>query len=156
MAKSDIEIAREATLKPITEIAQSLDIPTSAIKPFGHDKAKLTTEFVNSVKANQDQFAILVAFDRVNKLGGQLCLIVSEWLNCFRRNIELLRDFDDRFQGRFTSNFDITFNHFSLQIVGINCTLRACAPEYLRVGKLKAGRVSPHRILGAASMGKYR
>ena len=50
MAKSDIEIAREATLKPITEIAQKLDIPPSAIKPFGHDKAKLTTEFINSVK----------------------------------------------------------------------------------------------------------
>jgi formate--tetrahydrofolate ligase len=60
MVKSDIEIAREATLKPITEIAQSLDIPTSAIKPFGHDKAKLTTEFVNSVKANKDGKLILV------------------------------------------------------------------------------------------------
>jgi formate--tetrahydrofolate ligase len=60
MAKSDIEIAREATLKPITEIAQSLDIPPDAIKPFGHDKAKLTTEFVNSVKANKDGKLILV------------------------------------------------------------------------------------------------
>ena len=29
MAKSDIEIAREATLKPITEIAQKLDIGPS-------------------------------------------------------------------------------------------------------------------------------
>ena len=60
MAKSDIEIAREATLKPITEIAQSLDIPPTAIKPFGHDKAKLTTEFINSVKANKDGKLILV------------------------------------------------------------------------------------------------
>ena len=41
MAKSDIEIAREATLKPITEIAEKLGIPASALKPYGHDKAKL-------------------------------------------------------------------------------------------------------------------
>jgi formate--tetrahydrofolate ligase len=60
MAKSDIEIAREATLKPITEIAQSLDIPPAAFKPFGHDKAKLTTEFINSVKDNKDGKLILV------------------------------------------------------------------------------------------------
>ena len=60
MAKSDIEIAREATLKPITEIAQSLDIPPAGFKPFGHDKAKLTTEFINSVKDNKDGKLILV------------------------------------------------------------------------------------------------
>jgi formate--tetrahydrofolate ligase len=60
MAKSDIEIAREATLKPITEIAQSLDIPPAAIKPFGHDKAKLTSEFIDSVKTNKDGKLILV------------------------------------------------------------------------------------------------
>ena len=50
MAKSDIEIAREATTKPITEIAQKLDIAPESFKPFGHDKAKLTTEFINSLK----------------------------------------------------------------------------------------------------------
>jgi formate--tetrahydrofolate ligase len=60
MAKSDIEIAREATLKPITEIAQKLDIPTQGFKPFGHDKAKLTTEFINSVQGNKDGKLILV------------------------------------------------------------------------------------------------
>ncbi len=60
MAKSDIEIAREATLKPITEIAQSLDIPPAAFKPYGHDKAKLTSEFIDSVKDNKDGKLILV------------------------------------------------------------------------------------------------
>ena len=60
MAKSDIEIAREATLKPITEIAQKLDIPPESFKPFGHDKAKLTSEFVNSLNGNKDGKLILV------------------------------------------------------------------------------------------------
>ena len=60
MAKSDIEIAREATLKPITEIAQKLDIGPESFKPYGHDKAKLTTEFINSIKGNPDGKLILV------------------------------------------------------------------------------------------------
>ena len=60
MAKSDIEIAREATMLPISEIAQKLDIPTEGIKPFGHDKAKLTTDFINSVQGNKDGKLILV------------------------------------------------------------------------------------------------
>ena len=60
MAKSDIEIAREATLKPITEIAQKLDIPPTAFKPYGHDKAKLTSEFINSLQGKKDGKLILV------------------------------------------------------------------------------------------------
>jgi len=60
MAKSDIEIAREATLKPITEIAQKLDITPESIKPFGHDKAKLTSEFIDSLKDKKDGKLILV------------------------------------------------------------------------------------------------
>jgi formate--tetrahydrofolate ligase len=60
MAKSDIEIAREATLKPINEIAQKLDIPPAAFKPYGHDKAKLTTEFINSLQDKKDGKLILV------------------------------------------------------------------------------------------------
>ena len=60
MAKSDIEIAREATLLPITEIAQKLDISAEDIKPYGHDKAKLTAEFIDSLKDRPDGKLILV------------------------------------------------------------------------------------------------
>ncbi len=60
MAKSDIEIAREATLKPITEIAQKLAITPADFKPYGHDKAKLTTEFINSLEGKPDGKLILV------------------------------------------------------------------------------------------------
>ncbi len=60
MAKSDIEIAREASLKPITEIAEKLDIPPNALLPYGHDKGKLTTEFIDSLKDRKDGKLILV------------------------------------------------------------------------------------------------
>ena len=44
--KSDIEIAQAATAKPIQEIAEKLGIPTDALIPYGHDKAKIGADFI--------------------------------------------------------------------------------------------------------------
>ncbi|MCP4432373.1 MAG: formate--tetrahydrofolate ligase [Gammaproteobacteria bacterium] len=60
MAKSDIEIAREATLKPISEIADKLGIPSNALLPFGHDKGKITADYINSLSDKPDGKLILV------------------------------------------------------------------------------------------------
>ncbi|TDJ22860.1 MAG: formate--tetrahydrofolate ligase [Gammaproteobacteria bacterium] len=60
MVKSDIEIAREATLKPITEIAEKLGIPASALIPYGHDKGKITPDFIESLDDRKDGKLILV------------------------------------------------------------------------------------------------
>jgi formate--tetrahydrofolate ligase len=57
---SDIEIAREATGKPIEEIAAKLDIPVSEIEMYGKDKAKLSLEFIQSVQDRPDGKLILV------------------------------------------------------------------------------------------------
>ncbi len=38
---SDLDIAMEATMKPITEIAQSIGIEGEALEPYGHYKAKI-------------------------------------------------------------------------------------------------------------------
>ena len=60
MAKSDIEIAREATLKPIFEIAGNLGIPADALMPYGHDKGKLSAEYIKSLSGKKDGKLILV------------------------------------------------------------------------------------------------
>jgi formate--tetrahydrofolate ligase len=60
MAKSDIEIAREATLKPIFEIADNLGIPADALMPYGHDKGKLSAEYIKSLEGKKDGKLILV------------------------------------------------------------------------------------------------
>ena len=44
--KSDIEIARAAKKKPIQEIGAKLGIPTEHLLPYGHDKAKVSAEFI--------------------------------------------------------------------------------------------------------------
>jgi formate--tetrahydrofolate ligase len=57
---SDIEIARKATLKPIGEIGDRLGIPGTALKPYGHDKGKISADFIQSLEANDDGKLILV------------------------------------------------------------------------------------------------
>ena len=58
--KSDIEIARDASKLPIQEIGNKLDIPDSHLLPFGHDKAKVSTEFISEVSKRTDGRLILV------------------------------------------------------------------------------------------------
>ena len=58
--KSDIEIARAAKKKQIQEIGQKIGIPTEHLLPYGHDKAKISAEFIKSVKGNKDGKLILV------------------------------------------------------------------------------------------------
>ncbi len=57
---SDIEIAQKAKMKPIGEIAKKLGIPDTAISPFGHYKAKISLEYVNSLGAKPDGKLVLV------------------------------------------------------------------------------------------------
>ena len=58
--KSDIEIAREANKKPIQEIGEKLGIPSEHLLPYGHDKAKVGQEFINSLKGRENGKLILV------------------------------------------------------------------------------------------------
>ena len=58
--KSDIEIARAATMKPIGEIGARLGIPNDALLPYGHTKAKLSYEFIDSLKDREDGNLVLV------------------------------------------------------------------------------------------------
>tara|TARA_B110001450_G_scaffold38745_1_gene34544 strand:+ start:133 stop:1800 length:1668 start_codon:yes stop_codon:yes gene_type:complete len=57
---SDIEIARAAKKKPIFEIGDVLGIPSTELVPFGHDKAKVSQNFINSVQDRKDGKLILV------------------------------------------------------------------------------------------------
>jgi formate--tetrahydrofolate ligase len=57
---SDIEIARKAHKKPIQEIGAKLGIASEHLLPFGHDKAKVSEEFIQSIQGNRDGHLILV------------------------------------------------------------------------------------------------
>ena len=58
--KTDIEIARAAEKKPIFEIGDILGIPSAELVPFGHDKAKVSQNFINSVQGRKNGKLILV------------------------------------------------------------------------------------------------
>ncbi|MEM6669212.1 MAG: formate--tetrahydrofolate ligase [Pseudomonadota bacterium] len=57
---SDIEIARKANKKPIQEIGEKLGIPSEHLLPFGHDKAKVSADFIKSLEGKPDGALILV------------------------------------------------------------------------------------------------
>lgn len=57
---SDIEIARAATIKPVGEIASKLGIPNDALMPYGHTKAKVSLDYINTLKDKPDGKLILV------------------------------------------------------------------------------------------------
>lgn len=58
--KTDIEIAREANKKPIQEIGSKLGIPTEHLLPYGHDKAKVSQDFIKSLAGKPDGKLVLV------------------------------------------------------------------------------------------------
>ena len=57
---SDIEIARKATMKSISEVAENLNIPESAIIAYGKTKAKIDPEYLSSLSDRPDGKLILV------------------------------------------------------------------------------------------------
>jgi len=58
--KSDIEIAREAKLKPIAEIAGKLGIASEHLEPYGHTKAKIPLTYIDTLESRPDGTLILV------------------------------------------------------------------------------------------------
>jgi formate--tetrahydrofolate ligase len=59
--KSDIEIAQAAKLRRITDLAQDrLGIPDQALEPYGHYKAKISLDYLDSLAARPDGKLILV------------------------------------------------------------------------------------------------
>ena len=60
MAKSDIEIAREAKMQPITEVGTKLNIPTEQLLHFGPQKAKFSFDYINSLKNKTEGKLILI------------------------------------------------------------------------------------------------
>ena len=57
---SDIEIAQAATLRPITEIGETLGIPASQLEPYGHYKAKVSLSYVQALEKKPSGRLILM------------------------------------------------------------------------------------------------
>lgn len=59
--KSDVEIAQEAVIQPIVEIAKQLDIPEEELELYGRFKTKVSLTTWNRIKDNQNGKLILVS-----------------------------------------------------------------------------------------------
>src|SRR5258708_40047080 len=60
IVSSDIGIAQNATLKPIGEIAARLGIPAASIENYGHYKAKIALDYIETLKHKPAGKLILV------------------------------------------------------------------------------------------------
>ena len=94
--KTDIQIAREATKLPIQTIGEKLGITSDDLLPYGHDKAKVSQTFINSVQDRKDGKLILVTAinptpagegkttttvglgDGLNRIGKNACVCIRE------------------------------------------------------------------------------
>jgi len=93
---TDIEIARAAIKKPIEEIGDKLGIPYGELQPYGHDKAKVSQSFINSVQDRENGKLVLVTAinptpagegkttttvglgDGLNAIGKKACICIRE------------------------------------------------------------------------------
>src|SRR5690625_1157653 len=57
---SDIEIARNATLKPIHEVAQAIGLSEESLEVYGKYKAKISHETIDELASKEDGKLILV------------------------------------------------------------------------------------------------
>ena len=58
--KTDIEIAQEAVLRPITEVAGQLQMKEEDLELYGKYKAKISDEYMEKIRNNPDGRLILV------------------------------------------------------------------------------------------------
>ncbi len=94
--KTDLQIAREAELVPISQIAQDAGILENELIPFGNKKAKISLSVLNRIKGQRDAKLILVSAinptpagegkttvsiglaDALKKTGQRVCLALRE------------------------------------------------------------------------------
>ena len=57
---SDIEIAQQATMHPIGEVASQLGIPAEAVEPYGHFKGKISLDYLDALPENPEAKLVLV------------------------------------------------------------------------------------------------
>ncbi len=58
--KSDIEIAREASMRPILDVAADMGVPHEHLVPYGHSKAKIGLDYLESLADKPDGKLVLV------------------------------------------------------------------------------------------------
>jgi formate--tetrahydrofolate ligase len=92
---SDLQIAQSANKRPISEVAGGLGIPVDHLVPYGHDKAKIDFDFLQSIEDRPDGKLILVTAISPTPagegkttttvgLGDGLCKLGKKALICLR------------------------------------------------------------------------
>ena len=69
--KTDIEIAQEAVMEPITKVAESIGIEADDLELYGKYKAKLSEEFLRKIQDRPNGKLILVTRSEERRVGKE-------------------------------------------------------------------------------------
>ena len=75
--KTDFEIARETPLKPITEIAESIGVPTTALEPYGKYIAKVPYTLIDEAKVKQSNLILVTSITPTKTGNGKTTVSVG-------------------------------------------------------------------------------
>ena len=102
---TDIEIARNTKLKPITEIAQSIGIEYDELEQYGKYKAKINQKAIDRLDGKKDGKLILVTAMSPTKLGEgktTVSISIADGLKKIGKNAKLAKleyevlDYDEK------------------------------------------------------------
>lgn len=63
MHLSDAEIARQSTIRPIVDIAKTINIASDYLEPYGHYKAKINPKCLDTLPAQQGKLILVTAIN---------------------------------------------------------------------------------------------
>ena len=157
-SRSDIEIARAADKKPITEIGARLGIPAAELLPYGHDKAKVSAGFIRSLADRPAGRLVLVTAINPTPagegkttttvgLGDGLNRIGKKTMICLREQGVEVRRLPDEVLARLkevaAEVVDASAKADPVAAAMLSAALRTCA---LALGKPDAGKEPSARI----------
>ena len=75
--KSDIQIARETPLKPISEIADGIGIPSASLEPYGRFMAKVSETLIDDEKVKTSKLILVTAMSPTKSGNGKTTVSIG-------------------------------------------------------------------------------
>ena len=75
--KSDIQIARETPLKPISEIADGIGIPSASLEPYGRFMAKVSETLIDDEKVKASKLILVTAMSPTKSGNGKTTVSIG-------------------------------------------------------------------------------
>src|SRR5699024_11850371 len=94
---SDIEIAQDANIQPISSIANALKIPARYVEPYGHYKAKLSLDLLDTEKVTENNLILVTSINQTPAGEGKYTVSIGLTINIRRIGKDSITDLRETF-----------------------------------------------------------